>query len=146
MSHSLQPCNQHTLFKHQTKSNDCTKQNKYSMPAFCYRQAQQGSLTMSINHYVFVWHTVLGKATSRLLKMGLPNRIISSSIYYHLILKISVLAWHFSQTNRQKRADMGYGPLIIHSPTDSSRENGALPLFSHHCLVLLRDNPLATSL
>lgn len=129
MSHFLQ----HTLFKHvyQTKSNDYTKQNKYSMPVFCYGGAQPGSLTTSVNHCVFCLTHSAGKLDFPSLEMGLPNRIISSPIYYHLILEISALAWWSSQTNRQNRADMGYRPLIIYSPADSSCENGALPRFSH---------------
>ncbi len=50
MSHSLQQIQ----FKcvHQTKSNNSTKQSKYSTAAFCYGGAQQGSLILPINHYV----------------------------------------------------------------------------------------------
>lgn len=59
-----------------------------------------------------------GKINFLSLKMGLPNWIISSPIYYHLILQISVLAWSLSQTNRQMREDMGYGALIIYFPTE----------------------------
>lgn len=128
----------------------CTKQRAVTTPtrepAFCYEEAQWSSLIMS-KPLCFCLTLSAGKLNFPSLETGLPNRIISPPIYYHLILKISVLELCFSQTNRQKRADMG--SLIILSPADSSCGNGALPLFSHECLVHLicsKNNSLVTSL
>lgn len=53
-----------------------------------------------------------GKLNFPALEIGLPNRIISSPIYCHLIPEISVLAWCLSQTNKQTEQG-GHGVQVL---------------------------------
>lgn len=111
MTHSLQQ----TLFRHLTKqraspNGTSTARLHFVMEGLTHPIYKP--LCLCLTHSA-------GKFNFPSLEMGLPNRIISSPIYYHLILEISVLAWCFFQTNRQNWADMRYKLLIICSPADS---------------------------
>ena len=115
-----------------------------TQPAFCY-----GGLDVA--HQVHkplcfcLTHTA-GKLDFPSLEMGLPNRIISSPIYYRLILELSVLARCSSQTNRQKRADVALNHPL--SCWFISWKWGSSSVFSSLFSSLIRteDNSPVTSL
>lgn len=87
---------QHALCKHVYQ----TKDREQSACILLWR----GSMTLTHRVYKpsrFCLTHSAGKLDFPSLGIGLPNRIISSPIYCHLIPEISVLAWRFPQTNKQ---------------------------------------------